>query len=368
MKILSKVLGLVFALSLLLVPTEVSASTVTNLILDLSDSRPSVNSIHSFTFTHTTAQTLNQIIFQYCRNPSGACTIPTNISTTGANENAISGGLTAASWTVTSPSNGTVNVDYMGAGLGEVENANSPMTIAIGNITNMQNGDCGGASNDSSETCYVLLTSENPTNATIDTGTVSYTIIEPVVVTARVDPTFTFTVAAVGANTVNNAITTSVASTYNTLPFGNLTASTPKYAAQALRVTTNTENGYTVTMTMLTQMTGVYTSNNIDPFAPTLGGFGWGAPAAWTEPTGSTPNDNTGWIGANTTDTDVAGWSSSPAEKFGPVSNAENTIMSGADSDNGTTPVYVTYAIEANVFQPADSYTGTLIYNALPTY
>ncbi len=368
MKILSKVLGLVFALSLLLVPTGVNASTVTNLILDLSDSRPSVNSIHSFTFTHTTAQTLEQIIFMYCQTPSGSCSIPTNINTNNANENSIGGGLTGADWTVTSPSNGTIHVDFVGSGLGEVEGANSPMNIAVGNITNMQNGDCGGASNDSSETCYVLVETEDPTDATIDTGTVSYTIIEPVVVTARVDPTFTFTVGAVGANTINNQITTSVGTTYNTLPFGNLTASTPKYAAQSLRVTTNTENGYTVTMTMLNQMTGVYTSNNIDPFAPSLGGFGWGAPAAWTEPTGNTPNDNTGWIGANTTDTDVSGWNSSPEQKFGPVSSSENTVMSGADSDNGSTPVYVTYAIEANVFQPADSYTGTIIYNALPTY
>src|SRR5262249_4614520 len=114
---------------------------------------------------------------------------------------------------------------------------------------------------------------------------------------------------------------------------------------------------------MVTQMTGVYSANNIDPFiAP------WGTPTTWTDPTGSTPNDNTGWVGANTTDTDVTGWSASPSQKFGTISATANIVMQKSSSDNGSAPVYVTYAIEANVFQPADTYTGTLIYNALPTY
>ncbi len=34
----------------------------------------------------------------------------------------------------------------------------------------------------------------------------------------------------------------------------------------------------------------------------------------------------------------------------------------------GASGVYVTYAVEANVYQPADTYTGVLVYNALPTY
>jgi hypothetical protein len=64
----------------------------------------------------------------------------------------------------------------------------------------------------------------------IDSGVASVTFVEQVSVTARVDATFTFVVDGV-ANVTHNGVTTSVSSAYNTLPFGSLTAGTPKYAA-----------------------------------------------------------------------------------------------------------------------------------------
>jgi len=100
----------------------------------------------------------------------------------------------------------------------------------------------------------------------------------------------------------------------------------------------------------------------------TVDGGGWGTPQPWESPVSTTPNALTGWLGANTTDTDVPGWSLAPEEKFGPVELSNNVVMQGAGSDAGTTRVYVTYAIEVNVRQPADTYTGRLIYSALPTY
>jgi hypothetical protein len=198
----------------------------------------------------------------------------------------------------------------------------------------------------------------------LDTGTASYTVISAVTVTTRVDPVFTFTVAGVdtGAAT-DTGVTTSVSSAYNTLPFGNLTAGTPKYAAHSLTVTTNTDTGYTVTAKMLTQMAGVYAGNNVDPYAGSSAT--WSDPKAWAEPVAATPNTNSGWIGANTTDTDLSQFDNA---EFGPVSSTANTVMSGSESEDGSTPVYVTYALEVNMYQPADTYTGTLVYNALPSY
>ncbi len=42
--------------------------------------------------------------------------------------------------------------------------------------------------------------------------------------------------------------------------------------------------------------------------------------------------------------------------------------MVSSGPDNGQTPVYVNYALEVNVYQPADVYSGTLIYTATTTY
>jgi hypothetical protein len=256
-------------------------------------------------------------------------------------------------------------------GDGEGFSGNVQMVINLGSIKNHSVDSCqpdwpSGSDDNSTDTCYVKLTSwttADGSSGLIDEGIASYTVVANVTVSARVDPTFTFTVGADAASSLHNGITTSVATTYNTIPFSNLTAGTPKYAAHKLNVTTNTENGYNIYVRMATQMNGVYTNNNVDPFAKT--GVSWGNPLTWQEPTGTTPNDNTGWIGANTTDADITDFTTL---EFGPVGPSDQKVMTGSRSDNGTTAVYVTYAIEANVFQPADTYTGTLMYTATPTY
>jgi len=370
MKSTFKVLSLsLAAVAFVVVAGQALAAQVTRLAVSLSDSRPTVSNSHTWSFTHTQSATLKSITFQYCTLPSGSCTKPTGLVTSGAQEGTITG-LTAADWTLNAAGSHP-RLENTTAG-GQGITANQPMSIQMTTITNndITGSGCATASNNSTATCYVRFfsyTSVDGVTGLVDEGIASYTIISAITVTARVDPTFTFVISESVADTVHTGITTSVSSTYNTLPFGNLTAGTPKYAAHQLNVTTNTENGYTVTMSMLTQMTGVYTSNNIDPFVG--GGSVWGTPTAWSEPNGSTPNDNTGWIGANTTDADVSGWSTQPMTGyFGPVESAANQVMRGTRSDNGANAVYVTYAIEANVFQPADTYTGTIVYNALPTY
>jgi hypothetical protein len=133
-------------------------------------------------------------------------------------------------------------------------------------------------------------------------------------------------------------------------------------------VTTNANSGYSVNMLLTQQMTGTYSGNEVDPFTGTSAT--WAAPEAWASPDGTTANDETGWLGANTTDTDVgAGWAS-PNGLFGPVpiTGTGNTVMTDSDSDDGSTSVYVTYGIEVNAYHPADSYSGTLVYIAVANY
>jgi len=357
----------VIALGLMVVATgKVDAAQIKSAKVTLGDSRSGQESVsYTFSFLHTSAATIKKFTFDFCKVPSGDVNCGTPVSTgslTSAVKDSVSVALgDIANWglsinakMLTFENSGTVGLA-----------ANAAVTVTINGIQNTTLAQACDADT-GTDTCYIWIKSYSSDGSTVvDTGVVTYTIVDAVTVTALVDPTFTFVVSGVNAGTVNNGITTSVSSAYNTLPFGSLTANTPKYAAHALYVTTNTQSGYTVDAKMATQMVGVYTTNNIDPFiAP------WGTPTTWTEPTGGTPNDNTGWIGANTTDTDVTGWTSSdsPTLKFGGISGTAVIVSQKSSSDNGTVPVYVTYGIEANVFQPSDSYQGTLIYNALPTY
>jgi hypothetical protein len=175
------------------------------------------------------------------------------------------------------------------------------------------------------------------------------------------DPSLSFTINGVQAGTVLNGITTSVATNYTDLPFGNLTFGIPRYAAHELYAATNATYGYAVTMRLVNYLQGLYPSNNIDPFI-----HPWHLPAVWTEPTGTIPNDNTGWIGANTTDTRLEGWSDA-AQKFGAVSQSPQIVMLSDQADSGTT-IHVTYALEVNILQPSDEYSGSVQYLITPRY
>ena len=181
-----------------------------------------------------------------------------------------------------------------------------------------------------------------------------------------IPPSLSFTISAVGANTTTNGITTSEASTVTTLPFGNIQVNSPKYVAHQLYAASNSEAGYTVNMRFLSTaiFQGTHPSNVIDAF--NASGVSWTTPKAWSSPTGTTPNVDTGWIGANTSDTRVTGWSSA-AGLFGPVSTVDHPVMQTSSPDSGST-IYVTYALEVNIYQPTDLYTGQLVYTMTPTY
>jgi hypothetical protein len=374
----TKILGAVVVAGLALAfASKVQAAQLTNTKLTLGDSGPGVvGTSHTFVFTHPSNSALRQINFLYCKTPSGTCTAPNGLVT--AQPGHITDGVyvnlaTPANWKVTSSVDGNV-VLFDTVGVDTAINSNTVLTIPFTGITNntidtgVQSNNCDFQNatlptDNSSDTCYVRINTYTDAGVTeADKSIVSYTVISRVTVSARVDPTFTFVVQAVPDATVHSNITTTMPSTFGTLPFGNLTAGTPKYTAHALFVTTNTQTGYTVSAKMDTQMVGVYAGNNIDPFTAA-----WGTPTAWVEPTGNVASVDTAWFGANTTDTTLAGWST-PNGLFGGIGPTNVVVKQKTTSDNGTTPTYLTYALEANVFQPADTYTGTLVYNALPTY
>jgi len=181
-----------------------------------------------------------------------------------------------------------------------------------------------------------------------------------------IDPSMSFSVAGVASSQTNNGITTTVTSTVSSLPFGNIGLASPEYAAHELTMVTNeASTGYTVTAHIASEIQGYYPANNIDPF--TGNSATWEIPQLWTSPTGTVANVDTGWFGANTTDTNITGWGAGSSGKFGPMDETPVLVMQGSLPEANDTE-YVSYGIEVNVYQPADIYSTTLIYNALPVY
>jgi hypothetical protein len=179
----------------------------------------------------------------------------------------------------------------------------------------------------------------------------------------RLTPSLTFGIEAVPLGSTNNGITTNIDSDFNSLPFGYLSVGQPKYGAHKLSVTSNTDFGYNVSIKLSSQLQGVYPDNNIDEFAANA--VTWQTPQTWSSPTGIVKNVNSGWIGINTSDNRLTGWTNASG-KFGPLSSVSHTVMSSTEPEERS--MYVSYAIEVNYLQPADLYAGTIVFNILPQY
>lgn len=179
-------------------------------------------------------------------------------------------------------------------------------------------------------------------------------------------PSLTYYMTGVNAGTLTNGITTNINSDYNSLPFNNLAVSSIKYAAHRFTVTSTAQMGYTISMKLLDQLRGLGNPENIiDPFAAS--NVSWTTPQVWTAPNGTVANVNTGWIGANTSDTRVSGWEDASG-KFGPVSTISHIVMYSPIEDLDGTTTTITYAIEINSVQPTDIYNGEIVYDIIPTY
>ena len=175
----------------------------------------------------------------------------------------------------------------------------------------------------------------------------------------------TFEIVAVSSGATNNGITTTATSTTTTIPFGNIKPGDVKYVSQKITVTTNAPHGYTVNAYLADPITGQSTGNEIDPFGAT--NATWSNPVIWSTPTGTTANSDSGWIAANTSDTRVTGWGSASA-KFGPMSGIAHAVAYSSTPDRSGTDIYVTYALGVNNVQPADIYTGKIVYEVEASY
>lgn len=335
--------------------TVVFAASLTGTQAVLSNEISEQTSV-SYTISFTTATTSDtkQVNLQFATT-SGGSTKPANMNLSSATLASTSG--IGSGW--------SLNTGSAGSGLLKLTrdnavsiNAETNASISIDGITNPKIYDCT-ASTGLFDTCYVgIKTFSDDGSTEIDSGNTSFTIHE--------EPYLTFEVGGIEASITHNGITTSVASTSTSLNFGHLAHGTTKYIAHSLYIKTNAPGGYAVKAVLSEPITGENEDNSIDPFAAP--DATWTTPKAWQTPDGTTANDNTGWFGANTTDTNVTGWSGDTSGKFGPLGTIARMVSTSSGPERSGKTIYVSYALGINDIQTTDSYSAKVIYNVQTTY
>lgn len=368
------------------------ASPLTETQVQLSDVRSTLSSTYTISFKVAQTTNIKGFRFIYSTTPSGSAVEPTSMSTTGASISTFTknGSDISSGWTLGASTDGTLDVTKA-AGTGALS-AGDLILFTFAGINNTDATTSGGNQCDSvanSETCYVRITTYNTdtvgsfgAGTTIDTSVGSYTVISPVTVTATIDPSLTFTLTGVASgslagNDANANCSSNVTSTATTVPFGNVAVNTPKCGQHSLAVATNAQNGYKTYNKFIgtspNLMTGTISSSNVvNPYTGTFG-----TPTAWTaQPTGTTTNTNTAWIGMRVVtpgsqSPGIGGFNGSDLYA-GPAVNSTstlgNTVMNSSGPDLGTSVTYVTYKFWTNALAPADTYTGTMVYNAIAKY
>jgi len=185
-------------------------------------------------------------------------------------------------------------------------------------------------------------------------------------VTASVDPTFTFTVAAVNSGGSVNSATTNVTTTATTVPFQTLSSGTPKIAAHDLTVTTNATAGYVITV-KASDPPLADGSKNIDTFTGTNA-----SPTTWSAPAGSSASVNTGFFGYTTNDSSLCTgtatrFTSSGGNKWSGTTTSPHEVACSTGSVSAET-TRVGWQTEVNAVQPPGSYSGVVTLVATPTY
>ena len=207
-------------------------------------------------------------------------------------------------------------------------------------------------------------------NATEDLGRTRVAILDNVLVTAIVDTAFEFIVTGLATTTDINGDDTTGSTSPTEIAFGTLTAGTPEILGQQLNVTTNSRNGFSVTVQTdgdLRSSTGAVIDNFVQGSDLAVAGTAWAAPTP-------TVNDPTSWghWGLTSDDTDLAD-ELVTGTSYIAASTSPREVFSHSGPSDGTTQdiglAQVAYQIQITPLQEAaDDYQTTLTYVATPTF
>lgn len=331
----------------------VVAASLTSGSASISSSVPSAASTtYTMTFSGVTLSATKCIQAVFSTAATGG-SMPTGMVTSGVTLSGTSTYMpTPGSWTAASSTPGTVKVTYA---TGETPAGASARTLVLGGITNGSTAETG---------YFVQFSTYNNTDCVsspLDTGVATFIYTTGQAVSLTVDPALAFTIDLLGSSQAVNGVTTTVASTDGTIPFGTVTSSANAIAAHNLTVTTNAGSGYTV-YTRYTQaptngshpINDLATHTNLSP-----GSFS----AAGTEAFGYTTNDATLSVSGDGTDRFT-----NPASQFAAftTTNAEVAHSTAAVTSEVTK---VAYQVGISGTTPAGTYNNsTVIFTATPAY
>jgi hypothetical protein len=347
------------------------AASVTSLSDTLSDSAPSVGSNHTLTFvTPTGIANGSTITISLANGPFllGSTTFADVDVLDGSTNLSVAANCAATDEIGFSTSTNLITLTFCGGDGAEILPAGTT-TILIGNHATFGTTGSRQLINPTVGSYEIDITA-----GASDTGSTRVAIIAPVVVTAAVDTSFTFTVAGLGGGVDVNGLVTTGTSTATSIPFGSLLANTASSAAQQLSVSTNSSYGFAVTVTTDQQLTS---SSGAD-----IDGFNNGSfattPISWVPPTQSISNENT-WGHWGITSNDATFGLSDPfdvggaGERFVSASTTPVQIFRHDGPSDGITPnvgrANVAYQVEVSALQEAGTdYTATLTYVATPVF
>ncbi len=160
---------------------------------------------------------------------------------------------------------------------------------------------------------------------------------------------------------------TTATSAGNDITFGPIFSGSVYSCPTTVTSSTNAISGFVTTL-LGNQITLTSGSNNIDAFTGT-----WTTPTAWTSPTGTVANVNSGFFGYSSDDTTIetAGGANkfSTGTLYAGVETGAREVASSTTAATAGQANIVTSKIEINTIQPAGSYSGlTITYEITGTF
>lgn len=195
-------------------------------------------------------------------------------------------------------------------------------------------------------------------------------LVEAVRVSATVDPTLTFTIDAVGLGVGSTACNSPAFgnnagfTTATQVAFGSLSLASANDLGQRLSCTTNSDNGYVVTVYEDGKMKNIVTGSTIPD--TTCGGSGCttsGVGTSWTSFSAS------GWgytIQNITVGTTIFSYGN--YRPFGDGATNAQQVIKNIATPSTTEQAYVCYRLTAATTQEAGNYENRLIYTATATF
>jgi hypothetical protein len=334
--------------TILSVPATSLAATLSTASVALSDPTPSQTNVnYTMTMSGVSAVALRCITETYVTTPSGVTAVP-GFNAAAATVNGASTLLNAStgSWAVADTAN---TITYTNATNATAPSTTSGATFIAQAITN---GNTGNTSYWLQFKTYSNAACTTP----VDNVTVGFIYNAGSTLSLTVDPTLTFTVAAVASGQVCNGPTSTAPSTATTIPFGFVTSAANAIVCQDLTASTNATNGYTIytrytsaPTNAIAQTIADWTGTNA---APTL------FTSAGTEAYGY--NTNAAALGTGTAGRFTA-------NKFAAMTTSNLEVGYSAVGVNATT-YRIGHQVAISTLTKPGTYTTTVIYTCTPIF